>query len=175
MKSDSVVIVVIVVSIILLLTGGTAAVVMTFNEREKKYGTKIVKAFRAAGIDPAIGLAMARLESGFDPKAKNETGTDLARGGAYGLFQMTRKTADALGIESDPATLMDPDFNINTTIALTKQNMARVGRNMEDIAAAHNSGKSLANAPSYTRQTYVPKVTQYYLAYKARLEKGEFS
>ena len=47
-------------------------------------------------VPPALLMAVWRTESEFDPFALNMTGGDARRGGAWGLGQMTLKTAQGL-------------------------------------------------------------------------------
>lgn len=145
----------------------------TLAQREKLYGPNIVDAFATVGIDTAWALALARIESLFDPQARVETGTDGARGGAYGLFQITRKTARELGMNDSKEYLLTVDGNIDTCVELTQANAGRCVTK-EDLYAMHNSGKVFRFAPKKTREQYVPRAMAAYAEYKARIDKGEF-
>ena len=77
-------------------------------------------------VSPALVMAIIGNESRFNATAKNLTGGDLARGGAWGYMQMTLKTALGLvdsyptirnlGVvktwERDGIGLLNPDRNI---------------------------------------------------------------
>jgi hypothetical protein len=73
----------------------------------------IVDAATAAGLDPAIALAIAQRESGFDPNAKSNKG-------AIGLFQLMPDTAKGLGVDPN-----DPNQNIRGGISYLLQLYAK--------------------------------------------------
>lgn len=74
---------------------------------------KIAQQARMHGLDPAMMLKFAAMESGGNPNAISKTG-------AIGLFQLTGQTASGLGVKNR----FDVDENIKGAIALTKQNIA---------------------------------------------------
>jgi len=71
----------------------------------------ISAAAKQRGVDPAVGLAIAHVESGLDPAKKNP------KSSATGLFQLTRDTAARLGLPTAarelPATGLAEAGNID--------------------------------------------------------------
>ena len=121
------------------------------------------KIAREEGISEALLAATVKRESNWDPNAINNTGGDAARGGAYGLAQVTLKTARALGYQGDPQGLLDPETNLRLAARLHKSNSQLLSSNgglsqIEDVISRYNSGKAFANAPTYTKDVYVPGV-----------------
>ncbi|MSP92593.1 MAG: hypothetical protein EXR79_12460 [Myxococcales bacterium] len=64
------------------------------RERCRRHAPILEEAARAAEVDPALLLALAWIESGFNPGA-------VSRAGAVGILQMMRSTAATFGC-SDP-------------------------------------------------------------------------
>lgn len=73
---------------------------------------KITDAAIANGIDPALMVKIASMESGGNVNAVSSTG-------ASGLFQLTGQTASGLGVKNR----FNADQNIAGAMSLTKQNM----------------------------------------------------
>jgi len=123
----------------------------------------VVEEANAQGIDPALALAIAQVESDFNP-------TVVSHKGARGVMQIMPKTGlEEFGI--NPALLFDPRTNIRTGITFIKQLTQRYGR--EDIALSHYNGGSAVRRPngelkviSYTRG-YVNKVQDKAAIYRA--------
>jgi soluble lytic murein transglycosylase-like protein len=111
----------------------------------------------AAGIDPAVFLGIIYVESGWRADAKVTSGSDGERGGAYGLTQMTLRTAQALDPSINADALLDPFVNIRVAGQLLAEN-ARVSTDPKDVAAMWNSGRVFDRAPESTRTRYVPAV-----------------
>lgn len=129
------------------------------NELQKK----CVEAFRAVGLDPALGCAIISHESDWNVKARsNVHAADEKYGGAWGLCQMLVPTARRLGYTGDGPGLWDVDMHIDLYIKLLQANIKAFGSDPRDLAAAHNSGKPLAKAPKITRTLYVPAVMKKY-------------
>ena len=122
-----------------------------------------------AGIEPALLLAIVDTESGWRQSATNLTGGDLARGGAYGLAQMTLRTAQGIDSGATPERLLEPAYNLSLAAQLLGKLWGQYG-NDADTVSAYNSGKPVATAPISTRTVYVP-VTLAHLAAR-RLAEG---
>lgn len=109
------------------------------------------------GVSAALIASIIQIESGFNQGAKNLTGGDLERGGAWGLMQMTLKTAKNLGFMGDPKLLLIPSINIDYGTKLLAQIQRRVKKVIRteseidrNIVSIYNSGKFFAKAPSST-------------------------
>lgn len=111
----------------------------------------------AAGVDPAVFLGIIYVESGWRPDAQVTTGADGARGGAYGLTQLTLRTAQAFEPDVTPAQLLDPRVNLRIAGQLLAEN-ARTSTDPRDVAAMWNSGRTFDRAPDSTKNRYVPAV-----------------
>lgn len=113
----------------------------------------IEDAFRRYGLDPAVGLRIAQIESSMDPAAKNPNSS------ASGLFQFISSTAAQYGL-TDP---FDPAANADAGARFTRDNAAALRRvlgrepTVGELYLAHQQGaggatKLLANpdAPAET-------------------------
>ena len=136
-------------------------------DREKKYGPIIVEAMRGEGVPSSWGLAFARVESSLRPNAVNNTGGDATRGGAWGLFQMTLKTAQECGFKGEGEDLLDAEVNAEIAARFLARLMIPY-RTLRDVASAYNSGHPYASAPESTRDRYVPLILKYVDEYAAR-------
>lgn len=119
------------------------------------------------GWDPDWWQAIAEHESHMNPRARNLTGGDAARGGSYGLMQISLKSARAWMKDPDftPEQLYDP--NIHLAVAGTGfATFKPAPKSLEDAAALWNAGRRFADLPidHQTRTAYVPAVL---LAYSA--------
>lgn len=129
------------------------------------------------GCDPRLLLATIDTESNWVASAVNDGPGDAARGGAWGLTQITLKTAidvdDQNGGEwgrvcpgRDPRTLLDPWWCLTLSSHLLRENAAHaaaagfeVGTELHaaNVASLYNSGRLLASAPASTRDVHVPR------------------
>jgi hypothetical protein len=107
--------------------------------REEHFGPIVRGAFRKAGLPVEWGMAIARLESSFDPTRSVRTGADGAMGGAWGICQMTLQTAhDELNYKGDGPALLDPTLCSTLAAQLCVQHVKIYGSNFKDIAATYN-------------------------------------
>ncbi len=87
--------------------------------------------------EPALLLAVARQESLFDPDATSPAG-------AQGLMQLMPSTArivaGALGVQYDPASLTDPDYNARLGSWYLRQQLDQFGGLAPLALAAYNAG-----------------------------------
>lgn len=92
------------------------------------YADLFNRAGLAHGVDPGLLAAVARQESGFDPRA-------VSHAGAQGLMQLMPATARGLGVD-DP---FDPGQAVDGAARLLRDLVTRFGR--VDLAlAAYNAG-----------------------------------
>lgn len=132
-----------------------------------QYALILVIAFQNEGLPPEWGLAIARQESNFTPKALNMSAGDATRGGSWGLCQMSLTTARALGYVGTAQGLTDPKLNAALAAKLCKELVTRFKTvNLADVAAGYNSGKTFAKAPISTRTVYVPRVLKFSEQYR---------
>lgn len=135
-----------------------------------------MKIFQAQGLPAALGLAIARIESNFNPVAVNLAAGDKKRGGAYGLCQITYKTAQLLGFNGQPENLYEPKLNISLAAKLCDSNASRVKHPFDslewrqDVLSSYNCGKPYLRAPHITRDLYVPKGLEFYAFYEQQLK-----
>lgn len=139
---------------------------MRYAEREKLYLPIVAEEFAKLGLPPHLGAAIARHESNWTADASVLTGGDGARGGAFGLCQMTLKTALGLDPMATPSRLLDARYNASVAARLVAADWKRFRGRVEDVIAAYNSGKPFFRAPESTKLFYVPAVQKYMLGYE---------
>jgi soluble lytic murein transglycosylase-like protein len=134
---------------------------------EQKYHEMISLIAKLYHLPPSWVMAICRQESNFRPDVVVKTGGDGLRGGAWGLGQMTYKTAEGLGFDGNPQMLLIPEINLFFVCKLLNQLRGRYGHdNFKDVAAAYNSGKPYIKAPIVTREKYVPSVVKFEESYR---------
>jgi hypothetical protein len=102
-------------------------------------------------IDPALALAIAKVESDFNPRA-------LSHAGAKGIMQIMPATAEGVfGISSDQ--LFDAKTNIKLGISFIKKLLARYDQRT-DIALSHYNGGSAVQKKS-GELTVIPATRKY--------------
>lgn len=139
---------------------------MYFASR-KEEEQAIRKAMRAAGIargvDPAIMEALPKVESGYRMGAKVLTGTDGARGGAWGPTQITERTARAHGYTGPMVDLTrSPELAAEWTARILAARPGGAPKSIADAGAWWNAGRTSAAAlpaDHVTRRDYIPKAT----------------
>ncbi len=129
-------------------------------ESIKKYGTLLKKYSSQYDLDPAIPLAIMKIESGGNPNAVSDKG-------ALGIMQITKDTATQWGL-SDP---LNPGDNIKTAIKILHYYYTIYNGNMALMAAAYNAGigavSKYGGVPKYAEtQNYVKNFNIWYLYYK---------
>ena len=149
------------------------------SQNEDKYLPIVATAFANRGLPPELGCAIARQESNWNPKATASNPKDIARGGAFGLCQMTLQTAQELGHKDITVEqLYDPAINASLAAELCVANLKRIrvapGQTYSDAArwadlfSMYNSGRVVSKAPHITQTNYVPRCVQFMTVYAAR-------
>lgn len=111
----------------------------------------IVQTANSLGVDPALALAQAKAESGFDPNA-------ISSAGAIGVFQLMPATAAGLGV--DPTDITQ---NILGGVTYLKQMLDMFGGDTTLALAAYNAGpgnvQKYGGVPPFPEtQNYVDKI-----------------
>lgn len=101
-------------------TGGVAGV---------PYADLFNRAGAAHGVSPALLAAMARQESGFDPRA-------VSPAGARGLMQLMPATASGLGVSDS----FDPAQSVDGAARLMRRLLDRFGGRVDLALAGYNAG-----------------------------------
>lgn len=132
---------------------------LPYKMRVKLYAPIIEEAFKAKGLSPKWGMAFCYVESSFRKNLINQGPGDKDRGNAWGLFQLTYKTAvDAIGYHAAPQGLLDPHINAAYAAKFIAHLSQTYGGRLYDVAAAYNGGSRYVHAPEQTRKVYVPKI-----------------
>ena len=120
------------------------------------------------GVDPALALAVAQKESGFDPAATSPTNANGTTD--YGVFQINSSNLNSLGLTNP----LDPTQNITAGVKLLSQLQSQYGDNTANILAAYNAGPGAVasgNIPSST-QSYVSSVMSAIPGFSSSLPSG---
>jgi hypothetical protein len=117
----------------------------------------IVRIAKEEGLDPNLALAVAKQESGFNPKARSGAG-------AAGLFQLMPFHWRKMGIANDP---YNPEMNAKAGIRLLKSFIKANNGDVSLGLAAYNAGQGSVNKyngiPPYKEtQNYVKNIMSNY-------------
>ena len=113
--------------------------------RENDFDALILEHAQRRGVPLALMKAIIGKESQFHSTAKALTGPDGARGGSYGLMQMSFTTARALGFKGEPVDLLTPDVNLELGahyLADLMHEAAAGGYGIDSVISAYNGGNS---------------------------------
>lgn len=107
----------------------------------------IIKIATEEGVDPAIALAIAEQESGFNPNARNKSNKE----DSIGLYQINRMA------HPDYTGGANPEANIRYGLRYFKGQLARAKGNVPLALAAYNGGwggKNSTQARNYSKQAF---------------------
>lgn len=113
--------------------------------RENAYDDVVNAAAANSGVPAALLKAVIGLESEFNPRATALGGGDGARGGSYGLMQMSLATARALGFTGTAQDLYDPGQNIALGAKYLRDLLREAGAGgygIDSAISAYNAGNS---------------------------------
>ena len=115
------------------------------------YANLFVQAGAKYGVSPKLLAAVAKVESGYNPKA-------VSPAGAQGLMQLMPGTAKGLGVTNS----FDPEQAINGAAKLLSRNLKEF-KSLPLALAAYNAGGGAVHRyggipPFAETQAYVPKV-----------------
>lgn len=105
----------------------------------------IIKIANEEGVNPAIALAIAEQESGFNPEAHRVTKDE----NSYGLYQINKKS------HPDYKGGFDPEANIRYGLRYFKGQLARAKGNVPLALAAYNGGwggRNYSQAKGYAKE-----------------------
>lgn len=107
------------------------------SPKDKGYQNEVLvrKAAIVNGVDPDLGSAVTKQESGFNSNASS--------GVAYGLTQITPDTARTYGLKGSNKEIIeqlnDPDINANLGMKILSTHLQKYG-NLNDSLIAYNAG-----------------------------------
>ena len=107
----------------------------------------IIKIASEEGIDPAIALAIAEQESGFNPNARNKS----SREDSMGMFQINTKA------HPDYKGGFNPEANTRYAVRMIKNLLQKTNGNIPQAMAAYNGGwggKNSIQAQRYAKQAF---------------------
>lgn len=107
----------------------------------------IIKIASEEGIDPAIALAIAEQESGFNPNARNKS----SREDSLGMFQINTKA------HPDYKGGYNPEANTRYAVRMIKNLLQKTNGNIPQAMAAYNGGwggKNSTQAKNYAKQAF---------------------
>lgn len=107
----------------------------------------IIKIASEEGVDPAIALAIAEQESGFNPNARNKS----SREDSLGMFQINTKA------HPDYKGGYNPEANTRYAVRMIKKLLQKTNGNIPQAMAAYNGGwggKNSTQAQNYAKQAF---------------------
>src|SRR5208282_1240837 len=134
---------------------------------ENAYDDLILPLATANNVPVALIKAIIGVESNFIPTAENLSGRDGARGGSYGLMQLSYLTAQGMGYSGDPSGLLDPETNLTLAIGFLGTQMDRAAGDPATTAAFYNGGHATGGG-NFSDQAYVSAVMTNYAYYSGQ-------
>ena len=146
---------------VLIMCCGTSALAYPFSQDDIKQ--LLVQEAKYQGVSPSLVLAIAKVESDFNPAA-------LSHAGAKGVMQIMPATAKN-GFQVETHELFNAKVNIRVGVAFIKQLLEQYGGQV-DIALSHYNGGSRVQRPNGklavipATRAYVNKVQMYNQRYQ---------
>lgn len=137
----------------------------SLRARRAKYESIIVDASRKFGVDYALVMAVAHVESGFNPSI-------VSPKGAVGIMQLLPSTAKRFGVKD----IYNPDQNINGGVQYLRFLLDRYKGSKILAVAAYNAGEGNVDdyngriPPFKETRKFVPNVLSQYKYYKHQHE-----
>ncbi|MDU0356397.1 lytic transglycosylase domain-containing protein [Paraglaciecola aquimarina] len=123
----------------------------SFSYDPQEIQAKVIDEAIRQNISPSLALAIAKVESDFNPQA-------LSHAGAKGVMQIMPRTAEQ-GFGVNRQRLFDPAVNIEIGIKFIKQLLERYDGRL-DIALSHYNGGS-AVKDRFGKLSVIPATQQY--------------
>ena len=120
------------------------------RKTETQYDEMFQKAGEKHGVDWKLLKAMAKQESGFNPKAKS-------RKGATGILQLMPGTARGLGVRNSE----DPEDNIMGGAKYISKMIRMSGGNVKEGLQRYNAGPGTVNAVKAGKRGFKPETLEY--------------
>ena len=128
---------------------------------------QIIAAANKYGVDPALALAVAKQESGYNQTGAGG-GTLTSSAGALGVMQLMPATASSLGVDPNNQT-----SNIDGGVKLLSQLLSQFGGNVSNALAAYNAGPG--NVQKYGGVPPFPETQNYVVSILANYQPGAAS
>lgn len=151
-----------VLLVVLFVPGGVAVgvVALTLSEQNRKVRTAARREALRVGMRPELLDAVAYVESRWRPGLVNKSGPDGARGGSWGPFQLSEKTARAYGYTGPMESIRDDvDLAARWAAFIMSKRPGGPPATPDDVAAWWNAGHvtmAQVSAGSSARTTYLP-------------------
>jgi len=149
------------VAVLVLVPGGAAVVLLSMSEEQKRVRQAARVAAGDYGVNPDFVEAIGYVESRWRMAAVNKTGSDGARGGSWGPFQLSAMTARAYGYtEPMEQLLTNPDLAAGLCARILSERPGGPPASLEDACAWWNAGQTSATKlgqSHVTRTDYFPK------------------
>jgi soluble lytic murein transglycosylase-like protein len=113
--------------------------------REHAYDVAIAAAAERWKVPVALIKAIIAKESEFQPRATALDRGDAARGGSYGLMQLSLETAHELGFRGTVQDLYDAAVNVNLGARYLRDLLSEAtagGYGVDSVISAYNAGNS---------------------------------
>ena len=156
---------------LVVVPGGAAVVLVAMNEEQKRIRRAAQAAGAGYGVAGELVEAIGYVESRWRLSAVNMAGADGARGGSWGPFQLSEKTARAYGYTGPMESMTtDPDLAAGWCARILAARPGGAPTTVDDAAAWWNAGRTSAAGlgPDHiTRTDYIPKAQKALAAVRA--------